>query len=155
MKVTSEIAAEWLPVLESASHEVFQTMLKAELGPGEREDIQGVGFTAMVGLAGSLRGVLSVRCCQQTAGEVAAAMLGGAPHEHAEQAWDAMGELANIIAGNFKNRIEGLADSCMLSVPTVITGADYQARSLGDRRPLDLWFKFHGRPMQVALEIHT
>lgn len=154
MRVTSEIAAEWLPVLESASHEVFQTMLKAELSHGKRQDIQGVGFTAMVGLAGELRGVLSVRCCKQSAGEVAAAMLGGASHD-AEQAWDAMGELANMIAGNFKNKIEGLSDKCMLSVPTVITGADYQARSLADSRPLELWFKFHGRSMEVALEIHS
>ncbi len=156
MKVTSETATEWLPVLESASHEVFQTMLGTRLEPWQQEEIQGVGFMAMVGLAGGLCGVLSVRCCQQSAAEVASCLLGDAPNAHAEeQSWDALGELANMIAGNFKNKIEGLSENCMLSVPTVVTGADYRAYSLADSRPLELWFKFRGHGMEIALEIHS
>jgi len=34
---------------------------------------------------------------------------------------DALGEVCNMIAGNFKNKISGLSEGCMLSVPTVIT----------------------------------
>lgn len=156
MNVTREFAAEWLPVLETATHEVFQTMLGTQLEPGQREKVEGIGFMAMVGLAGSLCGVLSIRCCPQSAAEVAACLLGGAPRAHAEeQSWDALGELANMIAGNFKNKIDGLSAACMLSVPTVITGADYQTHSLADSRPLELWFKFRGRAMEIALEIHS
>jgi chemotaxis protein CheX len=160
MKVTNEMAANWLPVLELASHEVFHIVLKAELERSDRAPIEGVAFTAMVGLAGGLCGVLSLRCCQQSAEEVAASMLGGADHEHAsehasEHAWDALGEMANMIAGSFKNKIDGLSDKCLLSVPTVITGADYTSHSLADKRPLELWFRFHGRPFGVALEIHS
>jgi len=156
MKITKEIAALWLPVLESASHEVFHTMLKADLEPGQREPIEGNGFTAMVGLAGGLRGVLLLHCGQASAEEVAVCMLGGAPYEYAtEHAWDALGEMANMIAGSFKNNIHGLANACMLSVPTVIAGADYTSHSLADSRPLELWFRFHGRPLEVALEIHS
>ena len=36
-----------------------------------------------------------------------------------------LGELRNMIAGNFKLKVTSLADHCMLSVPTVITGDDY------------------------------
>ena len=156
MKVTNELAADWLPVLDLASHEVFHIMLKEELERSERAPIEGVAFTAMVGLAGGLCGVLSLRCCQQSAEEVAASLLGAEPNDHAqEHAWDALGEMANMIAGSFKNKIDGLSDKCMLSVPTVITGADYTSHSLGDGRPLELWFRFHGRPFGVALEVHS
>ena len=156
MKVTNELAADWLPVLDLASHEVFQIMLKEKLERSERAPIEGVAFTAMVGLAGGLCGVLSLRCCQQSAEEVAASMLDGTAHERAsEHAGDALGEMANMIAGSFKNKIDGLSDKCLLSVPTVITGADYTSHSLADGRPLELWFRFHGRPFGVTLAIHS
>jgi hypothetical protein len=37
----------------------------------------------------------------------------------------------------------------------VITGADYQAHSPADSCPLELWFKFHGRALEIALKIHS
>jgi len=36
---------------------------------------------------------------------------------------DAVGEVCNMVAGNFKNKISGISDGCKLSVPTVITGS--------------------------------
>ena len=42
---------------------------------------------------------------------------------------DALGEVCNMVAGNFKNKIAGLAEGCMLSPPTVITGNDYSLHS--------------------------
>ena len=47
--------------------------------------------------------------------------------------WDALGEICNMVAGNFKNKVSGLGNGCMLSVPTVITGRDYHCHSLGER----------------------
>jgi chemotaxis protein CheX len=82
----------------------------------------------MVGLAGVICGVLSVRCSQQSASLAATLMLDLPPEKAAENAWDALGEVANMVAGNFKNKL-GISDKCMLSVPTVITGADYNFRS--------------------------
>ena len=37
---------------------------------------------------------------------------------------DAVGEVCNMVAGNFKNKISGISDGCKLSVPTVITGSN-------------------------------
>ena len=59
-----------------------------------------------------------------------------------------------MVAGNFKNKISGLGDGCMLSVPTVITGADYNIRSMVN----DTWqtaFLFEGEPVIVSLEVHS
>ena len=65
-----------------------------------------------------------------------------------------MGEICNMVAGNFKNKISGLGDSCMLSVPTVITGADYNVRSMVNDT-LQAAFLFEGEPVIVSLEVHS
>jgi hypothetical protein len=43
----------------------------------------------------------------------------------------------------------------MLSVPTVITGSDYNYRSMADTGPLELTFLFESLPVIVALEVHS
>jgi hypothetical protein len=58
-----------------------------------------------------------------------------------------------MVAGNFKNKISGLGDGCMLSVPTVITGGDYNCHSLGDSNTLRVNFLFEGKSLIAALEI--
>jgi chemotaxis protein CheX len=156
MSASPSLAVQkWLPILERSTREVFEIMLGSKLDVGRPEPIIGIEFTAMVGMAGALCGVLSLRCDHPSANQVAASMLTLPPDQAAEHAWDALGEVANMIAGNFKNKIEGLADQCMLSVPTVITGADYAFHSLADTGPLNLWFRFHERPLQLTLEIHS
>ena len=130
-------------------------VLGAELGSCSRQPWKGSEFTAMLGLAGDLCGLLSLRCRQESATLVASSMLDLAPENAAEHACDAIGEVANMIAGNFKNKLSGTARKCLLSVPTVITGADYSFRSLVDTNPLDLWFTYRGMPLEISLEIHS
>jgi len=116
---------QWLPALETSSREVFRMVLGAELGSCSPQPWKGSEFTAMLGLAGDLCGLLSLRCRQESATLVASSMLDLAPENAAEHACDAIGEVANMVAGNFKNKLSGTARKCLLSVPTVITGADY------------------------------
>lgn len=66
---------------------------------------------------------------------------------------DAVGEIANMIAGNFKNRIDNLSDRCLLSTPTVVVGMDYRCRALNEMERQELWFRFENQPLQVALEV--
>jgi chemotaxis protein CheX len=69
--------------------------------------------------------------------------------------WDAIGEICNMIAGNFKNKLTGLSDRCLLSVPTVITGGDYSFHSLADSGALEVTMLFENQPIQVSLEVHS
>jgi len=144
---------EWLQVLETASREVFQTMVHTGEVPLGAKASEAAEFTAMIGLAGQIRGVLTVRCSRETATLIAALMLDLNPEQAAGHAWDALGEVANMIAGNFKNKLHGGSDACMLSIPTVITGGAYMLRSPADTLPLDLWFSFRGQPLSVMLEV--
>jgi chemotaxis protein CheX len=82
-------------------------------------------------------------------------MLGVELDKVGPQMADALGEICNMVAGNFKNKIAGLAEGCMLSPPTVITGNDYTLHSLSDSPPLEVRLRFEGMPIVVSLLIHS
>jgi len=107
----------------------------------------------MIGLAGSLCGVLTVSCGAETARQLAKCMLGDIVSTE-DQVADALGEICNMIAGNFKNKLTGLDGRCLLSIPTVISGGEYQFRSLADGDPLDVCVLFEDAPVLIRLEMH-
>lgn len=82
-------------------------------------------MTAMVGLAGALCGTITIRCPSDTAIKLASKMAGDEAAKDPDIVGNAMGELCNMVAGNFKGKITSLADHCMLSVPTAISGGNY------------------------------
>ena len=145
--------AEWVPLLELSTREVFELMLGCQLKPLEATPDEGLDITSMVGLAGNLCGILSVRSSKESAALMACKMLGTETNKDSQEVRDAFGEICNMVAGNFKNKISGMSDSCMLSVPTVVTGNDYTLYSLCDAPPLEIGFQFEGKPLVIALEI--
>jgi chemotaxis protein CheX len=115
---------EFPPLLEQSVREVFEIMLECELDrPTEVPSSQSFEFTDMIGLAGELCAVITFPCSAKSARLIASKMLGGDSKYPDEQLWDAVGELCNVIAGNFKNKLTRISERCMRSVPTVITGA--------------------------------
>jgi chemotaxis protein CheX len=144
----------WAPTLQVATQEVYELMLGCELEvAAEPPPDQGLDITAMVGLAGQLRGILRIRCKAKSACRMASRMLGLEAPEAGAETWDAVGEICNMVAGNLKNKISGLGEGCMLSVPTVITGGDYRMRSMVNQR-IQASFRFEGEPLILTLEFH-
>lgn len=144
----------WLPTLELAAREVFELMvgccLEIPASPPSEDELDVI---SMVGLAGQLCGMLTLRCRAQAAARMASQMLGLVGDQANSQMWDAVGEICNMVAGNFKNKISGLGDGCVLSVPTVITGADYSMHSLVNEQIRSVLL-FEGDPIVLTLEIH-
>ncbi len=94
----------WLPILELAVEEVFEIMLGHRVKPVPKEGHQPPSeFTAMVGLAGALCGILTICCDRETAREMAACMLGPEIADSEDQIADALGEICNMVAGNFES----------------------------------------------------
>jgi chemotaxis protein CheX len=153
--VGTVVAVEWLPRVEESIHEVFTIMLESQLQKGVPSLFPAPECTAMVAFTGSLRGILSIRCGGSTANQIAGILLKLPPQHAAQYAADGLGELANMIAGNFKNKIDGLANRILLSVPTVVMGITYTCRSLSNARPLELWFSFQELPLQVTLQVNS
>ena len=145
----------WLPVLELAVEEVFEIMLGRRVKPVPKEGQDPpTEFTAMVGLAGALCGILTICCDRKTAREMASCMLGPEIADSEDQVSDALGEICNMIAGNFKNKLTG-THGCMLSVPTVIKGEEYTFYSLADGEVLETVMLFESSLLMVSLRLHS
>jgi chemotaxis protein CheX len=145
----------WLPILELAIQEVFEIMVGCQVKPvAPSEHKANEEFTAMVGLAGALCGILTVCCDSKAARQIATRMLGDAAGSE-EQAADALGEICNMIAGNFKNKLTGTDEQCMLSVPSIISGGEYTFRSLADGDSMETALLFEGAPIFVRLQLHS
>jgi chemotaxis protein CheX len=149
--------ATWEPLLECAVKEVFQIMLQSELTtiPKTIDEVAAGDTTAMVGLAGSLCGVLSIRLKEQTAESVAGRMLGSVGAVSPSEVPDAIAEICNMVAGNFKSKITRLADSCMLSVPTVIRGEDYEMVTISDGEEISICVGYEHSAIWVSLAVHS
>jgi chemotaxis protein CheX len=145
----------WRPLLQLAAREVFQLMLACELTLPTEELKLPPGVTSMVGLAGDLCGVMTIHCDEKAATLMTSKMLGLPVEKVGAEMSDALGEICNMIAGNFKNKISGLGDGCMLSPPTVITGSDYSTYSLADSPGIEAPLLFEGMPMMISLQIHS
>lgn len=145
----------WLPTLQLAMQEVFELMLGCPLTiPADPPPYEDLDITSMVGLAGQLCGILTLRCSAKSAARMASRMLGVDSEKAGQEMWDAVGEICNMVAGNFKNKISGMGDGCMLSVPTVITGGDYSVHSMVNEN-LRTVFIFDGEPIVLTLEVHS
>jgi chemotaxis protein CheX len=145
----------WLPILEISVQEVFEIMLGCSAKPAPEGQPTSSQFTAMVGLAGSLCGILTVSCSSSAAAQLATRMLGPGIASSEDHVWDALGEICNMIGGNFKNKLTGLDGRCMLSVPTVVSGEEYSFHSLADGDALSVILLFEEHPITVRLELHS
>jgi len=155
-QIPCQLDPSWKSILECASLEVFEIMagVRPVLNPDPIEEPSGEQ-TAMVGLAGALCGMVTIRCSKAVSIKLGSLMLGGDAASSPSIARDALGELCNMVAGNFKAKISNLADHCMLSVPTVITGEDYSMETVEPNEGLTVALTLEGEPIWVALTIHS
>ena len=145
----------WAPILELSAREVFTLMLGAELTPVAEPLLEnGLNITSMVGLAGSVCGLMSLRCSSSSASLIASKMLGEELGCAENTRLDAVGEVCNMVAGNFKDKIAGMGDGCQLSVPTVIVGEDYSLRALTNDYSIDVKLLFDGFPLVFSIRLN-
>jgi len=145
----------WAPILELSAREVFSLMVGQELtSTSDPVQEQDLNLTSMVGLAGSFCGLLSLRCATTSAILIASKMLGLELGEFGDTTMDAVGEVCNMVAGNFKDKIAGMGDGCQLSVPTVIVGEDYSLRALTNDHAIEVKFLLDGSPLVFSIRLN-
>ncbi len=143
----------WPAILRETTIEVFATMVGVSLtAPVRAEAPMPPQLTAMVGIAGPLRATLSLWCSTHSATLIASQTLGVSEDEARAQQFDAAGEICNIIAGYFKAKV-GLGAQCMLSVPMVLAGHDYQVRTRAQEVRMELALLYEREPIWIALDI--
>ena len=116
--------AEYINPFLTSTISVFDTMLGCALtrgtpyvkdGSQPEHEVSGV-----IGLSGKAQGTVVLGLGREAALRAAEVLLKERPPEINGDVTDAVGELANIIAGGAKAQLEHLALS--VSLPTVITG---------------------------------
>lgn len=127
--------------IESTAN-VFSTMLGTEIKRKSLELKPGCQPThdvsAVIGLSGKVSGSVVLSMESQVALSAAGQMLFEELTEINAEVVDAVGELANMIAGGAKAEMSELALS--LGLPNVIAGRDHQIFFPGNVRPITVGF---------------
>lgn len=113
-----------------AAREVFSAMLMMEI-TGEALSVSGRGIvqsniTSMIGLGGGIRGILAIHCPKGVATSITSGFLGMDVAEIDDDVKDAIGEIANMIAGNLKVAFAGAGIPVELAIPTTVVGEAFR-----------------------------
>jgi len=152
----NRVPITWKPLLCLASQEVFEMMAQTKLTVcHEPEKMKFAEFTSVVGLAGPITGIVTIRCTGKAAIIIASRMLGLPPAEVGADMFDALGEICNMVAGNFKSKLGENGEKTMLSVPTVIKGSDYRVRSMIDGAIIETFQQFDDELVTIKINCKT
>jgi chemotaxis protein CheX len=143
-------------LVQSSAQDVFATMLGIDLSCGEPyiehappDPTEGV--VSLIGLAGQWVGTGCVFCSADFACRVSRLMLMTEIEAVGEDVLDAVAELTNMILGNVKTGLEDHLGPMGLSIPTVVFGKNFTARSAGDGEWNVFPFFHGGDRMEVKL----
>jgi CheY-specific phosphatase CheX len=142
--------------VQSATMSVFSTMLGLEIeqGPVSQADkspsVQD-GVMSFAGLNGPWVGTGVIKCSASLACRLCEALLMTEAPSINEEVLDCVGEITNMIIGNFKTDAENILGPMSLSVPTVIYGRNFISRSLGGNEWLVIPFHCGGDAFEVQV----
>lgn len=122
-------------IIESAK-EIFSSMIMMEIDVFD-EPITGNqslenSISGIIGLAGMRKGVLAIHLPNSVAMAITGNFLGMDVEEINEDVEDAVGELANMLGGNVKTILSERGRDIELSMPSTITGRQYDFQSTKD-----------------------
>jgi chemotaxis protein CheX len=139
---------------ETAVHvaqEIFSTMLAIETWPVERAPGHEQAHTVVgaIHFAGPWKGVLLLECQPLQAAAFTAKLMGIAPPDNVDDdVRDAIGEVANMLAGNLKSI---LPSGTALSAHTVVEGSSFTMKVGGGNDSLRIEFDSSAGPFSVTL----
>lgn len=107
-----------------AVREVFETMIDVPFTVGKpslkEEPVPSHDVSSIIGISGDVTGCVVITLSQETALQLSSALLDDDIPEMNEDCIDAIGEVANMVAGSAKNGFP--VENTSLSVPTVVIG---------------------------------
>jgi chemotaxis protein CheX len=138
--------------LDKSVDEVFSTMIGVHCEPGEYPvNHEPELVTAVVGFGGAMSGACVLRMGQTIALRLASKMTGMIFTELDDTVTDAAGEVCNMLAGTWKGCVPEISASCMLSVPAVVTGRDYQVHVQKPAFHIGRVYHFEGHLFEVTI----
>ena len=139
-----------------ATSDVFDTMVMLEAAPGTQAADKTTAFndaiSGILGFSGDIKGMLRINCPNQVAMAITGSLLGMEVEEIDDDVRDAIGEIANMIAGGLKIYFARHNHSIELSIPTAIGGQSYTVHSLANAEWVAVPFTLATGVMLVELQ---
>lgn len=136
--------------------ELFSTMLMVELDIVEIIEGRGgdipANITSMIGLGKDIRGMLSVHCPGRVAKDITGTFLGMEIEELDEDVKDAIGEIANMVAGNLKTAFAENNLDIELAIPTTIVGESFRTSGMFGAKRIVVQFRMNGGLFLIELK---
>jgi chemotaxis protein CheX len=149
------VSPEVLTQLLAATEEVFETMV---FKPVSRQDPIAddsvrpkSNVVASVAFAGHRRGLVAFHSSLGTARVIAGAMLGMSAEDINGEMPDAIGEIANMIAGSFRTKLAASEPPCAIAVPTVTIGSDFSTKYMSQSHRVLCPFRMDDESIYVEL----
>lgn len=144
--------------LIDATCEIFDTMLMMPVVP-EPDNLAATrqhfspGVTGMVGLAGAYKGMLAIHVSESVAKTITGSFLGIEVDDINDDVRDAMGEMANMLAGSVKAALGAGGQEIKLSIPSAVCGVEYTLDCPGHASGVMMPFTIEAGPFLVELRL--
>ena len=121
--------------LETNLRDALKEVLETTFGTSPEfisPDESAKGMSAIVGISDGISGYLAIHMSPEDACRIAEIMLGDSYPEVDDIVCDAIGELANMLGGSLKKFSGRYGEPFKISVPTIVSGKDYETHAAKD-----------------------
>lgn len=143
-------------IIESAK-EIFSSMMMMEIAVNGQQTTKSMALkesiSGVIGLAGTHKGVLAIHIPNKVAMAITSAFLGMNVDEMNEDVEDAVGELANMLGGNVKSILSENGRDISLSLPSTITGQDYDFQPTKEAERIIIPFRCDAGEFAIDLQL--
>lgn len=137
--------------------EIFSSMVMMDVTSAGELEASSLSFTdaisGVVGLAGTHKGCLAIHLPHATAMGITSSFLGMDVEEMGEDVDDAVGELANMLGGNIKSILSEKGRDIELSLPTTVSGREYDFQPTKEADRIILKFNCDAGTFSVDLQL--
>jgi len=136
--------------------DVFGTMLSMVVEPqiaGPMKSNGDAQIASAVGFSGRMTGVVYLYTSAKFGRKIAATMLGLTESEVGgdDIVNDVMGEIANMVVGNFKSGLCDRGYNCALTIPSIVRGSNFTIEPISNTERRVYQFRCQDRPLVVEL----
>lgn len=143
--------------ITDATKEIFETMIMLDITPGNplKESVKSFkcSVSGVIGLAGNCQGMLAIHTPDDVAKAITSSFLGMDVDEINEDVTDAIGELANMLAGSIKMALDSAGKDVTVSIPSCIHGEEYSMDCVADADWVVVPFTIESGQFLVELQL--
>ncbi|MGC9518930.1 MAG: chemotaxis protein CheX [Desulfuromonadaceae bacterium] len=143
--------------ITDATTEIFETMIMLDISAGDplKDKINNFkcSVSGVIGLAGSCKGMLAIHLPDKVAMAITGSFLGMEVTEVDDDVTDAIGELANMVAGNIKMILDEAGNNVTVSIPSCVHGDEYTMDTVSDSERVVIPFDIESGQFLVELQI--